>query len=101
MRTCSSSGGGVVGRKPWLRMMCLAIAVALVAGACGSSRGDDSSGGGDDNAASTTSSTAKQGDKFGDLASPCGPGDAKGATAKGVTDTQIVIAYGDDKGFSI
>src|SRR5204862_6111183 len=69
--------------------------------ACGSSRGDDSSGGGDNNAASTTSSTAKEGDKFGDLATPCGPGDAKGATAQGVTDKTIVIGYGDDKGFPI
>ena len=36
---------------------------------------------------------------FGDLASPCGPGDASGATAQGVTDTSITIGYGDDAGF--
>ena len=36
---------------------------------------------------------------FGDLASPCGPGDAKGATAQGVTDSAITIGYGDDAGF--
>ncbi|MEO9140219.1 MAG: ABC transporter substrate-binding protein [Jatrophihabitans sp.] len=38
--------------------------------------------------------------KFGDLASPCGKGDAKGATEQGVTDTSIRIGYGDDRGFA-
>ena len=37
---------------------------------------------------------------FGTLASPCGSGDAKGATDQGVTDTSIRIAYGDDRGYS-
>lgn len=37
---------------------------------------------------------------FGDLASPCGTGDANGATAKGVTDSTIAIGYGDDAGYS-
>ena len=34
------------------------------------------------------------------MKSPCGPGDAKGATDQGVTDTQITIGYGDDAGYS-
>ena len=38
--------------------------------------------------------------KFGTLASPCGPGTAKGATDNGVTDTSITIGYGDDAGYS-
>lgn len=37
---------------------------------------------------------------FGDLASPCGEGTASGATAKGVTDDEITIGYGDDAGFA-
>jgi hypothetical protein len=38
--------------------------------------------------------------KFGNLASPCGPGKATGATEQGVTNTSIRIAYGDDRGYS-
>ena len=37
--------------------------------------------------------------KFGSLASPCGKGNATGATAQGVTDSTIDIAYGDDAGY--
>ena len=37
---------------------------------------------------------------FGTLESPCGPGTASGATAKGVTDTEITIGYGDDAGYA-
>jgi hypothetical protein len=36
---------------------------------------------------------------FGDLIWPCGPGDASGNTAQGVTDTTILIGGGDDRGF--
>ncbi len=46
-------------------------------------------------AASTSTTT-----KFGTLPSPCGKGHATGATDKGVTNTAINIAYGDDRGFS-
>ena len=38
--------------------------------------------------------------KFGTLPSPCGKGHDTGATDKGVTNTTINIAYGDDRGFS-
>src|SRR5271167_4445234 len=44
--------------------------------------------------ASSTSAT------FGTLPSPCGKGDATGATDQGVTNSTINIAYGDDRGFS-
>jgi len=37
---------------------------------------------------------------FGTLPSPCGPGSATGATDQGVTNTDIHIAYGDDRGFT-
>ena len=38
--------------------------------------------------------------KFGTLASPCGPGSATGATDQGVTNKTISIGYGDDAGYS-
>jgi ABC-type branched-subunit amino acid transport system substrate-binding protein len=70
--------------------------LSLIASACGDGRsdsGDDNNGGTDTTEASTDSG------QFGDLASPCGEGDATGATAQGVTDTEITIGYGDDAGF--
>ena len=78
------------------RLGIAALALALTASACGSSR-DDADGGkaADDTDSSTTSAA-----KFGDLESPCGKGDAKGATDQGVTDTSIAIGYGDDRGFA-
>lgn len=66
----------------------------LVTAACGSSRNDNAG-----NNTTTTEKAAASG-KFGDLASPCGKGNAKGATAQGVTDTSITIGFGDDAGFS-
>jgi ABC-type branched-subunit amino acid transport system substrate-binding protein len=71
------------------------IAIALVAGACSSGRGSDA--GGDGSTATTKAAAAES--AFGDLASPCGPGDATGATAQGVTADAITIGYGDDAGY--
>lgn len=50
-------------------------------------------------AGDTTTTAAPAGETFGDLPSPCGPGDASGATANGVTDTDITIGYGDDSDY--
>jgi ABC-type branched-subunit amino acid transport system substrate-binding protein len=73
----------------------VAVVLALTASACGSSRsGSDGTATGASDAPSTSAA------KFGDLDSPCGSGDAKGATAQGVTDTAITIGYGDDRGFA-
>ena len=36
---------------------------------------------------------------FGDIDWPCGPGSASGATDQGVTDSEILIGGGDDRGF--
>ena len=96
----------VVARRPRIsghrgRGTVIAVAVvavlSLVAAACGSGRSASND---------TTTTTAGTGGggggeaaMFGDLASPCGPGDAKGATAQGVTDTSIALGYGDDAGF--
>ena len=46
-----------------------------------------------------TSATAGE-QSFGTLESPCGQGDATGATDQGVTDTSITIGYGDDAGYA-
>ncbi len=81
----------------------IAAALALLAAACSSSRGTASSsttaGSGSSGTSSGTSSSASS-TNFGTLASPCGPGNAKGATGQGVTDTSIRIGYGDDRGFA-
>jgi ABC-type branched-subunit amino acid transport system substrate-binding protein len=73
------------------------VVVGLVAASCGGSHGSatptPSTGG-----PSTTA--APQVVKFGTLDSPCGPGTAKGATDKGVTNTSIKIGYGDDAGYA-
>jgi ABC-type branched-subunit amino acid transport system substrate-binding protein len=82
------------------------LAIGLLAAACGSDRKDDTgttattttAGGPTATAAATTTTTP--GVTFGDLASPCGKGDAKGATANGVSDTSITIGYGDDAGYA-
>ncbi|MGY1812514.1 ABC transporter substrate-binding protein [Blastococcus sp. SYSU D00820] len=52
---------------------------------------DSASGGG---------GSSSDGESFGTLESPCGEGDASGATDQGVTDDSITIGYGDDRGFS-
>ena len=74
------------------------LTIALAAGACGSSQRSGApvtgSGGGTGSQAPAAAAT------FGQLASPCGSGNAKGATAQGVTDTAITIGYGDDRGFT-
>jgi ABC-type branched-subunit amino acid transport system substrate-binding protein len=74
------------------------LLIGMVAAACGGSHGNGAAPatGGSTSAPTTTT----PGVKFGTLASPCGPGDAKGATDKGVTDTSITIGYGDDAGYA-
>ena len=84
-----------------LKRVALAIVcVALIATAC--SRGDDSSSSSDDATTTTGSDSAnaaKSAD-FGDLKDVCQPGNAKGATAQGVTDSTIRVATFSDRGFT-
>jgi ABC-type branched-subunit amino acid transport system substrate-binding protein len=78
-----------------------AAALGGTAAACSRSAGSSSptnapaTGGGA--TASATPASAGKGD-FGDLKGICGPGDAKGATAKGVTDTEIRLGTSADPG---
>lgn len=80
----------------------IAVAAALLAVSCGSDRGEDTSATPSSTPPSneTVTTEAPEGVTFGDLASPCGPGDASGATDVGVTDDAIVIGYGDDAGYA-
>jgi ABC-type branched-subunit amino acid transport system substrate-binding protein len=83
-------------RRQASKLACILLLGALVAAGCGSSRKDD-------NGSSSPTTAAGKGtdDKaFGDLASPCGGGSAKGATDQGVTDSAITIGYGADEGFA-
>ncbi|EOM77162.1 hypothetical protein Rrhod_1410 [Rhodococcus rhodnii LMG 5362] len=73
------------------------LSAALVLAGCTAERGPMPGGyamGGAEPAAATSD------ESFGTLASPCGPGDASGATDQGVSDTEIRIGYGDDRGYT-
>ncbi len=74
------------------------VAIVVVASACSSSRHASSSSNTTTASPGATSGSSTQ--MFGTLASPCGPGSAKGTTGQGVTDTSIRIGYGDDRGFT-
>ncbi len=91
-------------RRPGLVAVGLLASLSLLAGACtrsddavetGGSPGTEPSGGG--------STTAPEGGSgagdFGDLEAVCGPGDAAGATAQGVTDDSIQVGTISDPGF--
>jgi ABC-type branched-subunit amino acid transport system substrate-binding protein len=89
-------------RLPRSFVALVALLALVGAASCGSDR--DSS---DDDASPTTvavgtetTTTVPAVEMFGDLESPCGEGDGAGATAKGVTDDQITIGYGDDAGYA-
>ena len=86
-------------RARWLVVM--VVVLALLAAACGRDDDDEETG-----AAETTApeeggggGAAGAGD-FGDLREVCGPGDASGATAQGVTDTEIAVGTFSDPGFA-
>src|SRR5437773_1297313 len=91
-------GGRSVKHRISLRWLGVVLVLGLVAAPCGSSRKSESSN--NTSGATTTSAATSTGGKFGTLASPCGPGSAKGATDQGVTDDKIVIGFGDDRGFA-
>ena len=78
-------------RSRWL--VCVALFLVL-ASACGRS-GDKEQGGGD----TTTTAPGPASGSFGNLEDLCGAGDAKGATATGVTDKEINAAVFADPGF--
>jgi ABC-type branched-subunit amino acid transport system substrate-binding protein len=80
-------------RRSLLAPAVMGVTLLLLAGACSSSRSNDAGG------STTTVKGKAAADSFGTLDTPCGSGDAKGATAQGVTDSSITIGYGDDAGY--
>jgi ABC-type branched-subunit amino acid transport system substrate-binding protein len=72
-----------------------ALSLTILVGCGGERSGDDVSGSSGSDETDKTAVTT-----FGDLPTPCGEGDAKGATDQGITDTEIQIGYGDDRGFT-
>ena len=84
------------GTRGWRVPIALCVAAVLLAVAgCTGNRGADPSA----QAAEVEGVTQVQDTSFGDLPSPCGPGDASGATQQGVTDEAITIGFGDDAGY--
>lgn len=78
---------------------------ALVASACTRSSDEVETGSPGTTAAAANGSSssgdgAPEAGDFGDLKGVCGPGDAKGATAQGVTDDAIQVGTISDPGFS-
>jgi hypothetical protein len=93
-------------RRTWWRLLAILAALAVTAAACGSDRDEDPSAEADEGGGSASAPADEEasggGDvTFGTLDSPCGEGEATGATDQGVTDDQIVIGYGDDAGFEL
>jgi hypothetical protein len=91
-------------RRRSLIVAATASAVALLIAACGRSgvpTGSATAAGGAGTSASDTPAKAVPAGSFGDLGRVCGPGSAKGATAKGVTDTDIHVATSSDPGNSV
>ena len=79
-------------RTPWRRASAATV-VALLLPACAGGHDDDGDG-----ASSTTSTVTTGVGAFGDLGVVCGPGDATGATDRGVSDTTIVLSTMADPG---
>jgi ABC-type branched-subunit amino acid transport system substrate-binding protein len=77
-------------------LLVCAVLLVVLAGACGRDDDTETGGGG----TTTTADSGAASGSFGDLENVCGPGDAKGATATGVTDTEINAAVIADPGFT-
>jgi len=80
--------------------------VAMLAAGCGRSSNDKEAGGGDSGGGGTPTTAASSDSRlakgdFGDLTGVCKKGDAKGATAQGVTDTEIRVGVFTDKGAQV
>ncbi len=83
-----------------VRVVGIAVLVALVAVACGS-RTDNSSSpdeGAEEQSSTTVAAQGSAEGMFGTIESPCGDGDASGATDVGVTDDAITITSVSDSG---
>jgi ABC-type branched-subunit amino acid transport system substrate-binding protein len=82
--------------RPTLSRASIVVVLCVIAAACGGNHGSSAP----TTNGTTPTSAATAAATFGTLPSPCGSGDAKGATANGVTDSSITIGYGDDAGYA-
>ncbi len=81
------------------KLVAALAATMVVTSACASDReGEAVVSAGSPTVAAQSAATSEA--TFGTLESPCGAGDASGATDQGVSDTEIRIGYGDDRGFA-
>src|SRR5215218_7344714 len=80
--------------RPGVLVIAVVAVMALIGAAC-----SDSGRSSETETSTPDATSASAPTSFGDLESPCGEGDAKGATQLGVTDTSITIGYGDDAGY--
>jgi len=90
----------IVQRRRTITMGAAVFALLIAVPACSSSRSESDTGPGQATSANAAATGAASAANFGTLTSPCGKGDAKGATDQGVTDSSISIGYGDDRGFA-
>jgi ABC-type branched-subunit amino acid transport system substrate-binding protein len=84
-------------RARWLAVV---TAIGVLVGACGADREETAPESTSPPAAGESTTTVPRDDMFGNLPSPCGDGDASGATATGITDDKILFGYGDDAGYA-
>lgn len=84
---------------PISKVVASLAATLVVTSACASDRGADPGALAAAPAASDETAQSSE-TAFGSLESPCGPGDAAGATDQGVSDREIRIGYGDDRGYT-
>ncbi|MBD2894545.1 hypothetical protein amrb99_34710 [Actinomadura sp. RB99] len=80
------------------RLAAGALAVTLLASCASSRSGSDATSGGGGTRDGGSTGAGASATSFGTLPSPCGKGDAKGSTDQGVTDGEIRIGFGDDRG---
>lgn len=90
----SSKSVGLSSR--WFRVGAVGVASLLVITGCGN-RTSGGSGGGLGGGTTTAPAGGVSGTSFGTLATPCGPGDAKGASDVGVTSGAIKVGVISDK----
>ena len=92
----------ITNKKAWLTTVSIVIGLGLVAAACNHSSDESQISTAEvttTTAAGATTTTAATTDNFGNAPWPCGPGNASGATDQGITDTEILIGGGNDRGF--
>ncbi len=88
-------------RSTGRRLLAAACVIGLGAGVAGTASASSSSTPGTTAGTAATGSAAAGPGDFGDLKGVCGPGDAKGSTEQGVTDTEIVVGTSSDPGNTV